>query len=167
MAQNKPGISKGGASLFYLECRRGYSEQISSQCHRSIRKRCSLPWHPHLASGLRTLLWEAKPHAAACQWLRANTGRRLHYLWSLFIFWCSNIYISFFSFANSLVGREEPCLLLKRLSFVSRCQVQLKTLTTLPRAGLAKSQQRVLPHSCCDFSVASKNESAYPGGILF
>lgn len=44
---------------------------------------------------------------AACQRLWANTGRRLHYLWSLFIFWCSNIYLSFFSFANSLVGSGE------------------------------------------------------------
>lgn len=100
----------------------------------------ALPWHPSPSCWVADTAVRSWLHMAACRWLWANTGRWLHYLWSLFIFWCSNIYISFFSFANSLVGRRKLFLLLKRLSLISGCQVQLKRLTTLPRAGLAKSQ---------------------------
>lgn len=102
----------------------------------------ALPWHLSPSCWVVDAAARSPLHMAACWRPRANIGRWLHYLWSLFIFWCSNIYISFFSVANSLVGRGKPFLLLKRLSFISGCQVQLKRLTTVPSAGLAKSQQR-------------------------
>lgn len=109
---------------------------------RAWQRQRALPWHLSPSCWAVDAATRSPLHMAACRWPRANIGRWLYYLWSLFIFWCPNIYISFFSVANSLVGRGKPFLLLKRLSFISGCQVQLKRLTTVSSARLAKSQPK-------------------------